>query len=242
MTRVCLDIQNLTARWPQTGDGVEDVSLQMTPGQRVAVLGANGSGKSTLLLAVMGLLPAAGRIVFNGTDITHLAVARRARLGIGLVPQGRRLFPGLSVEETLIAAGPASRRLRRQRRDRVLTLFPGLGRRLRTTAWRLSGGEQHMLAIARALMMQPALLLLDEPSAGLAPAAAAGLYDRLADLADDGMAMLVAEQNITAALAFAPRTLVMSAGRVVADEASRRLEHGGRLADLLLHGKRGQLP
>jgi len=241
MSPPLLTLRDVDAHWPGAGgnqsSGLRDIRLSLAPGERVTLLGANGAGKSTLLQMIMGLLrPTAGSVELNGLDISRDTVARRARHGIGFVPQSRRLFPGLTVDETLTAAGPANRRQRRRRRDSMLALLPALAERLHTTAWRLSGGEQQMLALARALMMQPALLLLDEPSIGLARGVAASLYERVASLADTGMAVLVAEQNVTAALAFAPRAIVMAGGRIVADEASRDLARADRLASLLLRG------
>jgi len=195
---------------------LEDISLTVGAGEVVALLGANGAGKSTLLKAIMGLIPSRGAIRLRAADINRLSPASRARRGLGYVPEGRRLFPGMSVRDTLlvgsrIGGGRAAQRLRR-----VLEMFPDLRPRLATPAWQLSGGQQQMLAIGRALMGSPQLLLLDEPSLGLAPIVVDELLGRMRALAAEGVGVLLSEQSVARALGVASRVYALAQGRIVA--------------------------
>ncbi len=197
---------------------LHDISLSIGAGETVALLGANGAGKSTLLRAVMGLVPiAAGTINFGGQPIGGLPPEARARLGIGYVPEGRRVFPGLTVRENLDVAGPGNAAERRRRRDEIYVLLPQLAERQNQAGWRLSGGQQQMLAMGRALMAAPRLLLLDEPSLGLAPKLARGVFAALARIADGGAAVVLAEQNVTLALSAARRGIIIRHGQVALD-------------------------
>ncbi|MFI9328469.1 ABC transporter ATP-binding protein [Kitasatospora sp. NPDC052868] len=198
-----------------------------------AVLGPNGAGKTTLLHALAGLLPvASGQISLAGTDVTRLPAHRRARAGIGLVPQGRRVFASLTVAEHLRVAH--RRRPTAWSPDRVLDLLPRLGERLNQRADRLSGGEQQMLAIARTLLTGPRVLLLDEPTEGLAPAVAADVLDLARRLADDGLAVLLAAPRPALVLPIADRITVLGAGRITTalDGAAARRDHALVLAAL----------
>jgi branched-chain amino acid transport system ATP-binding protein len=188
------------------------IDLAVAEGETVAVLGANGAGKSTLLAAIAGLLsPAAGQIRYRGRDLREVAAHRRVDLGITLVPEGRRLFPTLTVEENLLVGGYlAARAGRRQRagrwtRDAVYDLFPILAARRHQRAATLSGGEQQACAIGRGLMSNPRLLLLDEVSLGLAPVTVKRLYEALPTVAGGGTTVLLVEQDIHQALAVADR-------------------------------------
>lgn len=193
------------------------VSLEVREGEVTALLGANGAGKSTLLQAVMGELPVlSGAILLDGRDLAGSGPCARARLGIGYCPAGRRVFPGMSVEDNLAVASFASMADRARLRDEMMALFPQLARHRAAPAWSLSGGQQQMLAIARALMAEPRVLLLDEPSLGLAPALVDEVLAKLADVAKSGMAVVLAEQNIGAALAVADRAAVLARGRIAA--------------------------
>lgn len=201
-------------------DVLRRVTLTVPAGEVLAVLGANGAGKSTLMRAVAGLIAARrGRVLLGGEDVTRLSAAARVKRGVALVPEGRLLFPTLSVRDHLWLGGSArGRRGREIRRltDEVIGLFPVLGERLRAAAGVLSGGQQQMLAIARALMTEPRLLLLDEPSMGLAPRVRREIYDVLHRLVDGGgLTIVLVEQDAPLALRLARRVVLMQGGRLV---------------------------
>ncbi len=197
---------------------LEDVSIDVRKGEVVAILGRNGMGKTTLLHCLMGFLPAAaGSVRLDGGDLTRASTLRRARSGLALVPQGRRMLSGLDVTEELGLGqrpGPWST-------ERVLERFPRLRERLNSPSENLSGGEQQMVAIARALLRNPALLLMDEPSEGLSPALVRALEATISSLRDDGETVLLAEQNIDLALAVADRVYVLEHGHVVEHDTAR---------------------
>jgi branched-chain amino acid transport system ATP-binding protein len=195
---------------------LEEVSLEIGAGEAVALLGANGAGKSTLMKAAMGfLVPRAGTMTLAGRPLDGLAVERRARLGLSYCPEGRRVFPGLTVRENLEVAARAAAAVRRRRIEAVFALFPALVAKAGVRAWQLSGGQQQMLAIGRALMGEPRVLLLDEPSLGLSPILAAEVLDKVREIAGGGVAVLVAEQNVAKALAVCNRAYLLELGRVV---------------------------
>ncbi len=194
---------------------VREVSFEVADGETLALVGANGAGKSTLLRAIAGThRPTGGRITFAGEDITRKPAHRRARAGIALVPEGRRLFPDLTVEENLRVAS-ASRRSGPWDLDVVLEVFPLLQPLRRKRAASLSGGEQQATAIARALITNPRLLLLDEVSLGLAPVVVEGVYRSLGTLIEAGTTILLVEQDLARAMSAADRVLCMLEGRVV---------------------------
>jgi len=202
---------------------VRDVTFEVAEGETVAIVGANGAGKTTLLRAIAGAhRPAGGRICFDGADITPVPAHRRVALGIALVPEGRRLFAGLTLEENLLVA-------RRARRpgpwdvEAVVAAFPLLGPRRKTRAANLSGGEQQAAAIGRALMTNPRLLLLDEVSLGLAPAMVDAVYRSLQKLIGGGTTIVLVEQDLTRALSVATRVICMLEGAVVVDEPAAGL-------------------
>lgn len=199
------------------------IDLQVEAGTILALLGTNGAGKSSLVQAIAGLLPvAAGTIVVAGTAVQDMPADRRARLGLGLAPEGRRVFPGMTVRDNLLAVCRAGRATRHERVASVYELFPQLAGKDRTLAWQLSGGQQQMLAIGRALMNLPRVLLLDEPTLGLAPAIVADLLERLTWVAGSGTAVLIAEQN-AAVVSIAHRAAVMRVGRIVLEDDAARL-------------------
>ena len=202
---------------------LDRISLTVGVGEVVALLGANGAGKSTTLKAIMGLLPSTGAIRLEGAEIDALSPALRARRGLGYVPEGRRLFPGMSVRDTLLVGSRGAGRHAAQRLADVLEIFPDLRPRLATPAWQLSGGQQQMLAIGRALMGAPRLLLLDEPSLGLAPMIVDELLERIRRLAAEGMGVLLAEQSVARALGVAGRVYALAQGRVVAQGPAAEL-------------------
>jgi len=219
------------------GPALHEVSLSVAPGEIVALLGANGAGKSTLLRSVMGFLqPEDGAIRFAGRDLAGTRVEDRARLGIGYAPEGRRVFPGLTVRETIELACRGSRRARAARIEALEALFPPLAAHRGRRAWQLSGGQQQMLALARALAPEPRLLLLDEPSLGLSPAAAREIVAHLHGIAASGTAILLAEQNVGLALDVAQRAVLLRLGRVVAEGSAAALRDDPALAETMLGG------
>lgn len=222
MTGRLLDIAGLTVTYGGA-PAVDEVTLTVDDGECVALLGANGAGKSSLLRAVLGLEPATGQIFLDGKDLTMRSVEARVRAGIGYVPEGRRVFVGLSVRDNLEAAISAPARERARRIDEIYSLFPQLQARDRDAAWQLSGGQQQMLAIGRALGQKPRLLLLDEPSLGLAPALAQEVFITLDSIASAGTALLLAEQNIRLAATLAHRAAILERGRVTATVSGDRL-------------------
>ncbi len=196
---------------------LEGVSLSVAAGETVAVLGANGAGKSSLLKVICGLLPAtAGGIFLGERQLNGLAPHQIARAGILSVPEGRRIFPGLTLEENLLTA-VFDRPAKDARRDldQVYEWIPWMAERRAQLGWSLSGGQQQMLAMCRAWMGRPRLLLLDEPSLGLSPAACAAAYELMDRIRAQGVALLLVEQNAAQALSFAERAVVLERGRVV---------------------------
>jgi branched-chain amino acid transport system ATP-binding protein len=194
---------------------VRQVSFELAEGETLALVGANGAGKSTLLRAIAGAhRPAAGRLVFEGRDITAMPAHRRVKAGIALVPEGRRLFPNLSVEENLRVAS-ASGRGGRWSVDEVFKAFPLIAPLRRKRAASLSGGEQQATAIGRALMTNPRLLLLDEVSLGLAPVVVEAVYHSISHLIEAGTTIVLVEQDLTRAMRVADRVACMLEGRIV---------------------------
>jgi branched-chain amino acid transport system ATP-binding protein len=194
-----LNVTGLTAAYGQV-TAIRDISIDVAAGGILAVIGANGAGKSTLLKTIAGLMPAtSGTIMFDGDDITRRSAFDRVRRGIALVPEGRRLFPSLTVQENLQTAF-ASKRKGAWTLDAVYDLFPLVAERRHRRAGNLSGGEQQATAIARALVTNPKLLLLDEVSLGLAPAIIADLYARLPDILAQGTGILLVEQDVSQAM------------------------------------------
>jgi branched-chain amino acid transport system ATP-binding protein len=204
-------------------EAVRDFSLSVADGETVALVGANGAGKTTLLRAIAGAhRPSAGRIVFDGVDVTRMRAYRRVQLGIALVPEGRRLFPGLTVEENLLVAAQR-KRPGRWTIDSVIEAFPMLERLRHQRAATLSGGEQQAAAIGRALITNPRLLLLDEVSLGLAPLAVEDVYRSLANVIAEGATVVIVEQDLTRAAGVADRVVCMLEGRLVLEGAGSEL-------------------
>lgn len=200
---------------------LDTVTLHVNAGEMVSLLGGNASGKSTTLKTLLGLVsPSAGTVEFEGDDITRLGPVSRVRRGIALVPENRELFPTLSVRENLALGGYTVRRQRsakkqREELDRILDLFPRVSERLNQAAGTLSGGEQQMVAIGRALMSVPRVLLMDEPSMGLSPALVKQSFQLIKKINSAGVTTLVVEQNARAALNVADRGYVLQSGRIV---------------------------
>jgi branched-chain amino acid transport system ATP-binding protein len=212
-----LEIDNLVLQYGRI-QALHGISVQVEEGEVVALIGANGAGKSTTMRAVSGLRPvASGRIRFNGRDITRLRADKRVKLGISQSPEGRGIFPGMSVMENLEmgaytrrdTAGIASDL------DRVFGLFPRLAERRKQVGGTMSGGEQQMLAVGRALMSRPKLLLLDEPSMGLAPMLIQQIFEIITEINSQGTTILLVEQNAQQALSRSHRAYVLETGRIV---------------------------
>ena len=214
---------------------LHDLSMTLGEGEVLAVLGANGAGKSSLLRAIMGFENIArGRMVFAGEDLVSRKPRDRAAMGIGFCPEGRRLFPGLTVDETLAVAFDGPGKARRARIEEMFDNFPALADKRRERAWSLSGGQQQMLAIARAIMNHPRLVLLDEPTLGLAPMIIDEVVDAIRRITEGGVGVLLAEQNVAQALRAANRALILVRGEVVhtglADDLSAENAAGLMLA------------
>jgi branched-chain amino acid transport system ATP-binding protein len=218
-----LDLDNVNAFYGESHI-LHGVSFSVQKGEVVCLLGRNGAGKTTTILTIMGYLkPRPGRIVYNGRDIAALPPYAVARLGFGFVPQERGIFPSLTVRENLTVFARASRDSRWSL-DRIYELFPSLEAREYNLGFQLSGGEQQMLSIARALMLNPELLLLDEPSEGLAPMIVNEIVRVLTVLKGEGLAILIVEQNLHTALAIADRHHVMNKGIICFTGSSAELE------------------
>ena len=209
-----------------TSGHLQGVSLTVATGELVALIGSNGAGKSTVLRTISGLLrPSDGTISFEGADITHAATDRIVALGISHCPEGRRIFGRLSVSDNLRLGAVAQRDAKAVAADldMVFTLFPLLKERLQQAGGTLSGGEQQMLAIGRALMSRPRLLLLDEPSLGLAPLMVERIFETIAELKRQGRTILLVEQNVHHALDVADRAYVLETGRITLDGPAEQL-------------------
>jgi len=205
---------------------VRGVSLEVRAGEIVALIGSNGAGKTTTLRAISGLVPLRrGAVELDGRRLQEVTPARIVAGGVAHVPEGRQLFPSMTVEEnlTLGARTAESRRLRAETLERVVTLFPRLAERRRQLAGTLSGGEQQMAAIGRALMARPRLLMLDEPSLGLAPVVVASIFEDLVRINRDGVTILLVEQNVPRALRLSHRAYVLENGTIALEGPSARL-------------------
>jgi branched-chain amino acid transport system ATP-binding protein len=220
-----LEVENLHVAYGELL-ALQGVSLAIQPGEMVALVGPNGAGKTTLLKTVSGLLAArAGVIRWHNETISAASPQRIVERGIALVPEGRRLFAAMTVRENL-ELGAFTQRAQKEKYaqlERVFDLFPRLFERQRQRAGSLSGGEQQMLALGRALMGLPRLLLLDEPSLGLAPRAIESIMSILSELHRDGMSLLIVEQNVHAVLALAQRAYILEGGRIVGEGEARKL-------------------
>ncbi|WP_341989697.1 ABC transporter ATP-binding protein [Azorhizobium sp. AG788] len=214
---ILLDIQGLTTGYGDV-EVVRDADLSFRQGVMTAIIGSNGAGKSTVIKAAAGLLPAwSGRILVRGTDITREAGYRRLSRGIAYVPQGRIVLPEMTVRENLELGGytlGSDRRRLREAIDRLCGLFPILGERMSQLAGNMSGGEQQMLAIARALVTAPDVIILDEPSLGLSPKFVAVVFEKLTELTQSGLTIIVVEQKASMVLTVADYGYVMHTGRV----------------------------
>ncbi len=231
-----LEIKNLVSGYGDT-EVLRDISLEIGHGEIVALIGPNGAGKSTVLKSIVGLTDIkSGEIFFKGNPITHLPTHALLKLGIGFVPQGRLVFPNLTVGENLEMGGFLLKRKQELgiRKQGVFSYFPILERKANIKAGALSGGEQQMLAIGRSLMMTPELLMLDEPSLGLAPKITQELFEKLREVNAQGTALLIVEQNVRLVLKYATRGYLLSAGALrfsgsAAELSDEKLMHSAYL-------------
>jgi branched-chain amino acid transport system ATP-binding protein len=212
-------------------EAVRDVSLEVDDNEIVTIIGANGAGKTTLLNAIMGILPLKGRTSFAGQDMATLEIEDRVAAGLSLVPEHRELFASMNVEDNLqLGAFRIARTIAAQSFERVYALFPRLKERRKQLAGTLSGGEQQMLAMGRALMGAPKLLMLDEPSLGLAPIIVADIFRTIGELRASGVSVLLVEQNAQAALQIADRAYVMELGEFILNGPARDIAANARVA------------
>jgi branched-chain amino acid transport system ATP-binding protein len=209
-----LEVRGLQVRY-RGGLALHSVDFTLAPGHRMAVVGRNGAGKSSLVRAIAGLVPAyAGKVVWNGSDITRYSAARRVKEGVSLVPEGRQIFPELTVAENLRVGGFVAGREMAARRVRVYDIFPALAERAEQPASQLSGGEAQMLAIGQALMADPSLIILDEPSFGLAPVIISRLLEIIKELSSRGITVLLVEQSVRLALSLGGDLYVLDGGEL----------------------------
>lgn len=225
-----LEVRNLKVAYG-AAPALWDVSIEIRTGELVCVVGPNGAGKTTLINALAGLNRASqGSITFNGTDVTRIAPHKFCQAGIAIVPESRRLFTTMTVMENLELGSylPEAKARRKETLEQVCELFPAVRQKLSAPAGYLSGGQQQMVAIGRALMARPKLLLLDEPSLGLAPTIVMDMFDAIRRINADGLSVLLVEQNVSMAMAIARRAYVLEEGRIVmegaADDLMRRPE------------------
>jgi branched-chain amino acid transport system ATP-binding protein/neutral amino acid transport system ATP-binding protein len=236
MSGAVVAVEGLRAGYVPEVDIVAELDLEVRAGEIVTVVGPNGAGKSTLIKAIVGLVPVrAGRVLLRGEDIAGERPHRVARRGLGYVPQLDNVFPSMTVAENLdIAAGGLGKRELRERRDRLEALFPPLVEARKRPAGLLSGGQRQMVAMARALMPEPSVLLLDEPSAGLAPEYVELVFEKVREIRDAGVTVLMVEQNARRALAMSDRGYVLELGRNRFEGPARELLNNETVVELYL--------
>jgi branched-chain amino acid transport system ATP-binding protein len=226
-----LNLAGVSAGYGST-PAVHEIDIAVGEGEAVGLLGANGAGKSTTLRAISGLLrPTAGAISFCERQIAGMPAYRIAELGIAHVPEGRQVFPELTVQENLEIGAyvPSAKAERARSLDLVFTIFPVLAERRRQLAGTMSGGEQQMLAVGRGLMLKPRLLMLDEPSLGLAPVVTDSTFEKIAEIHALGTAILLVEQNVSRALTLVQRAYVLESGRVIMHGSSAELANNAKV-------------
>ena len=237
MSRSLLQVRDLHAGYGRA-EVLTGLNLDLAQGQVVTVIGPNGAGKSTTLNALMGALPSRGQVVFDGQDLAEATLEERVMMGLALVPEKRELFGTMPVEDNLILGGYRAMKLRvpnwRSELERVYELFPRLKERRAQLAGTLSGGERQMLAVGRALMSRPKLLMLDEPSLGLAPLIVREIFRIIDQLRAQGTSILLIEQNARAALEVADHGYVLETGSIVLDGPARDLATDARVIDTYL--------
>jgi branched-chain amino acid transport system ATP-binding protein len=241
MAAPLLDVKDLHAGYGRA-EVLTGIKLKLDPGSVVTVIGPNGAGKSTMLNALMGVLPCRGAVSFDGQDIGNLTLEDRVMAGIALVPERRELFGSMPVEDNLLLGGWRARKLRMPGReaelDRVYELFPRLKERRTQLAGTLSGGERQMLAVGRALMSRPKLLMLDEPSLGLAPLVVREVFQIIDRLRAQGVSILLVEQNARAALEVADYGYVLETGELRLEGPAAELAHDPRVIETYLGAAR----
>ena len=238
-----LSVSNLHAGYGESSI-LQGLEVALNKGEVVCLLGANGAGKTTTMAVLSGLLEAsAGRVLYDGMELLAMPSHERVKAGVVLSPEGRKVFPNMTVEENLVLGSfNANARANRQRKlDETYSLFPRLAERRKQSAGLMSGGEQQMLAIGRALMAKPRLLLLDEPSLGLAPKMVQVVVDAIRVIAATDITILLVEQNTQAALSVATRGYVMAAGRIVYAGGTEELRQSPEVRDAFIGGKSARL-
>jgi len=229
-----LEVSGLTSHYGRI-QALKGIDLAIDAGELVALVGANGAGKTTLLRTISGVQPSSGGTIrFSGRDITRMQPARRVALGIAQVPEGRQVFDPLSVDDNLRLGAFRRQAHADERLDQVYARFPALAERQHQAAGTLSGGQQQMLAIGRALLGDPRLLLLDEPSMGLAPRLVEEIFRTVAELKEGGTTIFLVEQNAQAALAIADRGYVIETGRIVMEDTGKELLANDRVKEAYL--------
>jgi branched-chain amino acid transport system ATP-binding protein len=241
MSKYLLQVTDLHAGYGRA-EVLSGLNLRLAQGQVVSVIGPNGAGKSTTLNALMGVLPARGQIVFDGHDLADVTLEERVMLGLALVPEKRELFGTMPVEDNLVLGGYRAMRQRipqwRHEIERVYTLFPRLKERRAQLAGTLSGGERQMLAVGRALMSRPKLLMLDEPSLGLAPLVVKEIFRTIESLRQAGVSILLIEQNARAALEVSEYAYVLETGAIALEGPARELAGDARVIDTYLGARK----
>ncbi len=232
-----LEARDIDVRYGRN-NAVKTVSLGLDRGEIVAVLGANGAGKSSLLKALLGTVRSEGAVLFDGADVSGWSAPRRVRAGLVMVPEGRQIFVSLTVHENLLMGAYCRKDDFSGEAEAVYQRFPNLAERRHMPASVLSGGEQQMLAISRALIARPKLMMLDEPSLGLSPILVRQLFGLIADLNREGLTIMLVEQNTRMALATARRGYVLELGALVLEGAARELAGDPRLEAAYLGGQR----
>ena len=231
-----LEIEQISVEYGSV-TALRNVSLAVRRGEAVALIGANGAGKSTLFKSIIGFVePSSGSVRFSGRDLVGLRPDKRVRLGLGYAPEGRRVFPGLTVRENLEVAMFAGKAERAELLQHAFQIFPQLAERQGALGWQLSGGQQQMLTIGRALMGRPRLLLLDEPSLGLSPKLVDEVLRRVKAIVANGTSVLLAEQNVGKALRYCDRAYVLEVGRVTLSGAAATLRDAEEVKKAYLGG------
>ena len=239
--KVVLEVNDVSVSYGEAAPALRQISMSLREHELVAVLGANGAGKSTLLRAISGLVPLrGGRIYFQGNDITELSPSKRVGLGIVHVPEGRQMLQGLTVHENLLLGAYVRKRepmsAIRETEQEIYQLFPILEERKNQLAGSLSGGQQQMLALGRALMSKPRILMCDEPSLGIAPIVVKEIFSSIAQLRDGGVPVLLVEQNAKKALTLADRAVVMQRGEIKLAGLARDVASNEALSAAYLSG------